>query len=149
MEAVKTGKTEKKRKWVKLVILLVIIALLSATVTELLFYYSKYIYKVKKVTVYNMSLTVGNSVGFNLDAQEINFGTLTPGGGSKREIFMVVDKPTKVIIFMEGELANWTAVSDNDFIFEGNKSIIFTAVAPENASLGTYTGKAIIVLREP
>lgn len=144
-----TAKTEKKRKWVKLIVLLIIIALLSATVTELLFYYSKYIYKVKKVTVYNMSLTVGNTIGFNLDAQELNFGTLMAGGGSKREVFMIVDKPTKVIIFMEGELANWTSVSDNDFIFEGNKSIIFTAVVPENASLGTYKGKAILVLREP
>ncbi|MGB9708312.1 MAG: hypothetical protein ACPLXC_03260 [Candidatus Pacearchaeota archaeon] len=150
MAATATIKTSvKKKKWVRIVLLMVIIALLTITLTELIFYYSKYVYKVKKVTVYDMKMEVGNHVGFNLDAEELNFGTVPPGGGSKREVVITTDSPTLLKVMFEGELADWVSVSENDFIFNGSKSLTFLAVSPENTSLGFYKGKAIIVLKEP
>lgn len=138
-----------KKKWVRIAIVLIIIALLTATLTELVFYYSKYMYKVKKVSAYDMKMRVGGYVGFNLDKEELNFGTVLPGGGSKREIIVTTDSPTRLLIFLEGDLAKWTSVSENDFVFNGTKSLTFMANAPKNASFGDYKGKAILVFKKP
>ena len=97
----KLGSIGKRKKVMKLIILLVIIALLAATITQLLFYYFKYVYKVKETVAYAMKLKVDNYVGFNLDPGEINFGTVTPGGAGHREIYLKVNESTKVEIILE------------------------------------------------
>lgn len=143
------ARPEKQRNWTKIIIILIIIAILAIALTNFLLYYFKYIYKVKQITVYNMRLTVGNHVGFNLDPGEINFGTVIAGGGATREVFLESDSPTKVIVMLEGDLAKWVGVSENEFVFIGNRTLSFVAATPENATKGNYTGKITIIFKEP
>ena len=95
-----------------------------------------------------MKVQVVDYVGFNLDPNEINFGAVMPSGGSKRDLELSVNEPTKVEIILQGELAPWVVVSENNFVFEGKKTVTFMVVIPEDAEYGEYIGRAIILFRK-
>lgn len=138
-----------QKKRVRIVLVLIIVALLSIIVTQALLYYFKYVYKVKQITVYDVKLTLDDYVGFNVDPGEINFGTVIPGGGSSREVYLKTDSPTKVVIKIEGNVSKFVGVSENNFIFIGNRTLNFIAATPENATKGYYAGRVIIIFKEP
>ncbi len=139
----------KKIRWGRLILALIIVAMVATMLTEFLYYYFKYNYGVRQKQVYDMKIRVGDYIGFNTDTDELNFGTVLPGGGSRRSISLVSDEPTFVIILMEGDIKKWASVSDNNFVFEGNKSVSFMVNTPEGAEKGEYVGRAIILFKKP
>lgn len=151
---VKTKNKRKKKKktkvnWKRLIITLIIIALVVATITQFLYFYFKYSYKVIRRQVFEMKVQVDNYVGINVDKDTLNFGVVLAGGGSKRFVDISSNEPTRVIITMKGPLADWTSVSENNFIFEGKKTLTFLVNTPKNATKGIYEGEAILIFKKP
>ncbi len=139
----------KKVRWVRLFIVLIIIAMIVTILTQFTYYYIRYHYGVRQRQVFDMKLKISDYVGFSVDQDLINFGVVMPGGGSKRFIDISADEPTYVVIMVEGDIAPLVGVSENNFVFEGDKTIIFTAVAPVDIEEGEYTGKATVLFKNP
>ena len=114
---------------------------------QFFYYFSNYVYKVKEVRVVEMRLQISNYLGFNLTNQSLNFGTVGPGGGAFRDLNLESSEPVKVRVFLKGKLAEWTTVAENDFIFNGTKSLTFTVKTPMNIKVGNYTGEAILIFK--
>lgn len=111
--------------------------------------YFTYLHGLKQVKVYDMRLKVGNYVGFNLDNDVLNFGTIIPTGASTRMVNISTEKPVRVEILLRGKLAEWVNISHNNFILDDQEEIAFNVYVPANASYGNYTGKAYILFKEP
>lgn len=138
-------KIKKRINKSRLIIILIIVFLITATLAQFLYFYLN---GTKQKQVYDMKVQVADYVGFSTDTYEMNFGAVTPGGGSKKNLDISADEPTRVDIILEGELAPWVSVSENNFVFEGSKTIIFSLVVPEDAEYGGYSGKAIIIFKK-
>lgn len=146
----KASKVKVKRvRWGRLILVLIIVAMITTAITEFLYYYFKYNYGVRQKQVYDMTLKVADYIGFNTDTDELNFGTVLPGGGSRRTVTLASDEPVFVTILIEGDIKKWASVSENNFVFTGNKSVSFIVATPEDAEKGEYTGKAIILFKKP
>ncbi len=129
-------------------ILLLVIALISITATNL--FYSFYI--IADVREFNMSLIVGNRTGFDVNTEKLTFGMITPTGSScTRYVFVSNEKdyPLKVYINFYGNFAEWVSVSDNYFVLNPGeeKKLSFSASAPRYAAYGNYTSKARFVFK--
>lgn len=142
-----TKKQKKKITIAQLIFILAIAALLAITATQLIYHFYKY-KGVKQIQVYEMNLQVAGYIAFNLENQSLNFGTVIPGGSSTRFVQLSTEEPLRVEIIFKGKLSPWVSVSENNFVFEGNETLTFVAVAPENARFGNYTGKAILLFRK-
>lgn len=97
----------------------------------------------QQVTEYKMHLIVGDRIGFDLNREVITFGMVTPSGTATRHIDISNGGHTsRVRITAFGELADWTVVSDNNFILQPheNKIIDVTVAVPADAELDEYTG---------
>ncbi|MEM4152570.1 MAG: hypothetical protein QXK80_00395 [Candidatus Pacearchaeota archaeon] len=139
-----------KSSLIKIVILLACVALIVIILTWLAYDYYKYFYKTKQLKVYDMKIKVEPGVvGFNVGTEELNFGTTIPTGSSSRSIVISSNEAVRVLIFFEGRMRNWVNVDKNNFILEGNETLTFTALVPANTAYGNYTGKAIVVFKEP
>ena len=53
-----------------------------------------------------------------------------------------------MLIKFKGDLAEWTSVSDNNFVLNGAKNITFQIDVPFNAKQGNYTGQVWVFLKE-
>lgn len=97
----------------------------------------------QQVIKYKMHVIVGDHIGFDLNRKVITFGMLTPSGTATRHINIGNgDHSSKVRITAFGELADWIAVSDNNFVLQPyeNKTLDVTITAPVDAEFGDYTG---------
>jgi len=100
---------------------------------------------VDSVQTLDVNLKIGDYVGFNLDQESLNFGTIPPGSGSFRAITLKSDKPLEVHVSFEGDTAKWMNVSKNDFILDGVEDLSFNIQVPNDVVLGDYTGKTVIL----
>jgi len=98
----------------------------------------------------DMYLTVGNQVGLNADNDSINFGIIPPSGIGTRPINIAAGESGKFIIKLEGELASWVYVSDNNFkLARGeNNTITVQATVPKDAEYRDYTGRLDVFIRK-
>lgn len=105
-----------------------------------------------EVREYEIYLTVGSYVGFNVNSSALFFGTITAGGTGSREI--IVNNhgalPRKVQVETSGNLSDWVKVSDNNFVLQGyeNKSLEVNATVPEDAEFGNYTGILKLIFKK-
>ncbi len=145
------GRGAKKKKLSAGRLALLIIALMAIFSFLCIFAYDyfTYLHDLKQVKVYDMRLKVGNYVGFNLDSDVLNFGTIIPTGASTRTINLSTEKPVRVEILLRGKLAEWVNISHNNFILDGQEEIAFNVYVPADAAYGNYTGKAYILFKEP
>jgi len=128
--------------------LIICIAIISIVLTWIFYNYYKYDYNVVQINVYDMKIKVEPGVvGFNLENDNLNFGTVIPSGVATRYIVLSSEKPVRVFIFFEGDMKQWVSV-ENNFILEGNKTLEFVANIPANTKPGDYTGKAIIIFKK-
>ncbi|MCD4666745.1 hypothetical protein K8R47_02970 [archaeon] len=129
-----------------LIVLIVIIML----IVSLLVYLSYSFFNVILYREYLIDLTVGSSLGFNVDNDAIHFGIIPKGGVGERYIY--VDnfdmEKVKVKIKIYGDLKNWVYVSDNNFYLNKGKvgNVTIYAFVPEDAEYGDYGGKLRIIL---
>ena len=131
-----------------LFILLLVIALIGITATIL--FYSFYI--IADVREFNITLTVGEHAGFDVDTEKLAFGMVSPGGNSCTRYIFISNKkdyPLNVHINFYGNLAEWITVSENYFVLEPGeeKKLSFSASAPKGSAYGNYTGKARFVFK--
>jgi len=129
-------------------ILLLVAALVSITFTILFYSF----YKIADVKEINMSLIVGDHIGFDVDTEKLTFGMVKPAGSSSTRYIDLSNKkdyPLRVYINFYGSLAECVSVSENYFILNPGeeKKLSFSAIAPRNAAYGNYTGKAKFVFK--
>lgn len=127
----------------KAVLILIIIALLAFLISILTYSFWKVVF----VQNYEVTLSVGDRIGFDLGEQKISFGTMLPGTDSSRQIEMInsLNRPIKVIIKQSGNTAQFVSTENNILI--GAKETVkidFLAKVPLNTSYGNYTGKILI-----
>ncbi|MEM1577642.1 MAG: hypothetical protein QXM27_01350 [Candidatus Pacearchaeota archaeon] len=142
-------KENKIINWKKILIWFIIF-LLIIILTELIWIYIKFLHNTTAIRIYDIKLKVGDYIGFNIENESINFGTIMPGGRGERYIEVTSNKDVKVEIYLKGDIAKWIIVDKNDFILKKNtkENITFSVVIPKDAKIGNYTGKAIILFRK-
>lgn len=131
----------------KAIVILAFVAITSVIVTLSVYEYVT----VVDVEELEMYLTVGEHVGFNVETSAIFFGTVPRRGSANRDIIISNSNgnPLKVNIKTFGKLSKWVYVSDNNFVLQPkeNRTVRVTAVVPEDAKLGNYTGSLKIIFR--
>lgn len=91
-----------------------------------------------------VSFTVGRSIGFNVDTDELNFGKVTPGGSATRNIIIEneYENPVKVRIFISKNIANFVFARNNYVVSpKATTKIPITLKVPGDMDFGNYTGK--------
>lgn len=135
----------KKRKFVFVMILIFI----AGVVISSLFVAMSAPAEIKE---FDMYLTVGEHIGFNVDIDAIYFGTLPQEGAGSRRIILKNDEDfsKKVKISASGELADWVWLEENNFVLSKNetKEVRIYVSPPEYAEFGNYTGKLRITFRK-
>jgi hypothetical protein len=97
-----------------------------------------------------MSLSVGNYVGVNLNTTQLTFGTVPPTGASQRDVAIsnTADYDKAALFTVEGDMSRFvrppaeTVVKAHSNIFVPVK-----AEVPAGTEYGNYTGKLRIFLR--
>lgn len=144
MKRRKKAKSVLRRPMLVLAVVLLVVGI-TLNVTAVLFIPDH-------VQEYDMYLTVGNIVGFNVDTWAIFFGTTSPGGSSSRTINVTNygETPTRVEFQFLGDLARITAVSATGFtVMPGeHKNVTVQAQVPADMPYGNYTGKMRILYFE-
>jgi len=131
----------------KVIILMFIAFLVSATITSLFYVF----YVITDIIEFDMDVEIGNKVGFNLDPDAIHFGTIFRGNKGMRYLTINHSKnrPIKIIIKATKGMGEWLDYSDNYFLLEKNnkKMIILTLNVPKDASFGKYYGKLRVYIK--
>lgn len=127
----------------KFLLLILITILVSFSLTFLFYTY----YIIQDVQELDMKLKIGDVVGLDTNESVISFGIIPSiGGSSERRIILenMESKPLKVYVKKSGEIAEWTYVSEDNFILKADetKELLFTAIPPKNTKEGPYKGKA-------
>ncbi|MAF89468.1 MAG: hypothetical protein QF775_03565 [archaeon] len=135
----------KSKKIPKIAVIAVFLAVLA---TLIALSGPSYEYELQEL---DMHLTVGKSLGFNVDSDAVYFGTTFPGGSSTREI-IIFNNQTRdayVTVGAKGDLSNWVSVSKNNFTIPGKSgtTLKVTASPPGSAIQGNYSAVLQIFLR--
>jgi hypothetical protein len=97
------------------------------------------------------SFMVSEKVGFDLNKNELTFGSMQPGGSASRALTLENTFNREIIITLnaEGNIKDYLIASENDFILKPNekKNITITAFSYKNQSYGNYTGKINIIFK--
>lgn len=144
-QKIKTDK--KKQKIIVIVSLFIIIIFLCIYLyANLIDMFSLF----ERKEIYS-EVEVSNILGFEINDSALVFGTVYPGGSSKKTVDLKNehDGIARVKIFAKGDINDFLIVSDNNFILYPNetKTIEFKIKIPENTAFGNYTGKVIFEIR--
>jgi len=129
----------------KLVVLLSLIILIGIFGT-LSVYFGFIVVSVEEL---NMDLNVENRVGFNAGTDDIHFGTIYPGGESKRTINIANNNKFPIVVYItnEGELAEWVESKSSIELNPGeNTSIAYIATVPPFIEERMYYGTSKITM---
>ncbi|MBR9692165.1 hypothetical protein GOV06_05270 [Candidatus Woesearchaeota archaeon] len=137
----------KKIKRERAVIYLLLIAVVVSALTYLVYTNLK----PAAIRTIDMHLTVGNYTGFDINTSALIFGTVIPSSYAKRIINITnIDEDIhNVYIEPTGELAEWTSISETEFILikDESKEIEIIIYAPSDAEHGKHTGRLKIIFR--
>jgi hypothetical protein len=98
----------------------------------------------------DMSVTISNHIGFDVNTSAITFGTLMPDSFASRDVTVLnPDNYGKIAHFTaEGNITRLvTLPPDTPITANGNLTVNIRASAPSDAEKGYYEGKLIISLR--
>lgn len=75
-----------------------------------------------------------------------NFGTTFPDTKVQKTINLTTGKepPAKVHITINGQIQNWTTLSNNDFVLDKFTQVMVTVSVPEDSEKGKYAGNITI-----
>jgi hypothetical protein len=93
---------------------------------------------------------VGENPGFDLNASEVIFGRVPPGGGSSRNMIMRNDHSftIKVRTFVSSDISSFVNVESGFFIAPNSTRVISANLhIPKNTPFGNYSGKIIFEIR--
>jgi hypothetical protein len=98
----------------------------------------------------NMYFETADIMGVNTDSEALYFGKNYPGGTSLRQINITNDYnyPVVVSIKVEGEIAQFITVSDNDFYLEPKerKTIRYYLETRDDTPYQNFTGITRVVI---
>ena len=87
-------------------------------------------------------------IGLNADRDALKFGGISPGGIALRSIKINDPKNSLVTVFMEGELAQWTEITPQQFELKDEpQSVYFKVSIPDYAFDGNYTGRVKVCFK--
>ncbi|MCX6706858.1 MAG: hypothetical protein NT001_01815 [Candidatus Woesearchaeota archaeon] len=132
----------------KALILLAIAIIIGSTVSMMFYSF----YYINSIVTYDMSVVVGNHIGFDTDTDLLAFGMIMPGSSSSTRFINLDnynDYPLMVEMKKTGEIAGWVTLSKENFIMDPHSNITLStsAAAPPNAQLGNHTGKIRAVFK--
>lgn len=94
-----------------------------------------------------------DAYGINGDTDALHFGRVALFTGAYITKFMKISNyekhPSFVSISFDGEMADWTEVSENYFVLEPKeeRELTFKVNVPQDAEPGNHTGTAKIVMK--
>lgn len=122
-------------------IILMVLVILGLSIGMYSLLDSFYVYDTAVVPI---NVSVGNVIGFNLDRDALNMGTIPEGGSAERNFTITNDlgKTSRIKIVKLGEIKGWIFLSDNGFTLgpEEKKDILVEVRPPEDAERGKYKG---------
>jgi hypothetical protein len=141
------GGMQKRR-----LLMLIILTAVSASFVTTLAYVNFEETSVYEVIEYPMQVYVDDIVGFNVETDNIHFGIVPPNGKSGREMTVTAGGfRTLVTMMASGEIAEWVAVSDNNFVlspFENRTVMISVRIPPETKTHYYRNGTMRIIFRK-
>src|SRR3989338_2324911 len=89
-------------------------------------------------------------IGFDLNKQNLTFGTLSPGSVSERAVSLEYTKNAKLYVWAEGNFPSWIDISPRQLEIgpEENKEIKFAAHVPFLVKEGEYNGKIVFCYQD-
>ncbi|MDO8510770.1 MAG: hypothetical protein Q7S55_01245 [Nanoarchaeota archaeon] len=89
-------------------------------------------------------------VGFDLNKQNLTFGTLSPGAMAERTASSEYSKNATAYVWVEGDLSSWIIISPKKFETTPAvpQEIVFTALVPSTAREGEYNGKVVFCYQD-
>ena len=89
-------------------------------------------------------------VGFDLNKQNLTFGTLSPGAMSKRTASSEYNKNATTYIWAEGDFSSWVIISPKQFktISQIPQEVVFTVLVPSTTQEREYKGKIIFCYQD-
>jgi len=102
---------------------------------------------------FDASMETGRIIGFDINSSALTFGRVPPGSASKREIIITndQDKPSKIILKIEGDIAQFVVFEENYVILQPQetKKINVFATAPLNIENEKYSGRVKVYALNP
>jgi len=95
------------------------------------------------------TLSIGDRIGFDVNATALTFGMITPGSGSQRNLIIENNYgfPIKAEFSAKGDIKRFL-VFDEVFCFEiGEKKTIGINVITSDEKYRNYSGKMIVVIK--
>jgi len=125
-------------------ILIILFIILAAIIALSVYMWSGFGSQIIGAKSFEMFLTVGDKIGFNIDTNAVYFGKTLPDSAAKRDLLISNDFNEKVLVAVEksGDLAGWVEPSQNDFYLNAkeSKTITLTATVPADAKKSDYFG---------
>ncbi len=89
-------------------------------------------------------------VGFDLNKQNLTFGTLSPGSMARRTVSSEYTKDATVYVWAEGDFPSWIIISPKKFKTAPDlpQEVVFTVLAPITAKEGEYEGKVVFCYQD-
>ena len=96
---------------------------------------------IQEVFVLNYSAKADNTLGFNVNNSELNFGRVYPGGNVIKTVSLESKEKMYTLIVARGSGNKNLVYSDNNFMLQGKKEVNITFLMPLNAEIGSiYNG---------
>ena len=91
-----------------------------------------------------------NYVGFDLNKQNLTFGTLSPGAMAERTASSEYSKNATAYVWAEGDFPSWIIISPKKFETtpDAPQEVIFTALIPLTAREGEYGGRIVFCYQD-
>lgn len=150
----KTKNPNFKNK-IMLYVCILLAILIVVNIVALIVYlnYHKMPSDVVSVSEINITFMVGNTSGFAVESQYLNFGRITPNGGSSKKMTIYsLSKPMFVYIDFSQNIKEYAHVNKNNFIFypENISQELGVSISNvNNLEFGNYSGKMYIYYLEP
>ncbi|GEM_PF-2820780 len=92
----------------------------------------------------------GDYIGFNVNKQNVTFGTISPGATVKRSAFANYTKDATVLVWAEGDFPSWIIISPKKFEILPNhkKEVFFTLLVPFTAKERQYKGRIVFCYQD-
>ena len=105
----------------------------------------------REVREIDVSFSVGESAGFDLNNTSLSFGKVIPGTSVSRNILLEnkKDKKVHILISAERNIERFFSFERELTLEKGEKRRVgFTLNVPFNFSVGNYSGKVFVVVRK-
>jgi len=128
----------------------IFLILIFIIVISLIYIFYNFV-SVYRKTKYDVYLIVDDKLGFDVSPDYIHFGKVPPNCNATKKVYVYNNEDKKYIIQLKlkGNVSQFIYVEEFSPILmpKENKTLIFHAIVPANASYGYYSGELEIIFR--